>query len=111
MPTDAQRRNLASAHHAEVRALNERIALLEQQLSEAKRQMEIQKDEWLAWESKRSVLESDASMFRFMLDNDCDFLIHSDCRGAYLPQGEPLKDYLRAAITSTQEQTCGPSAK
>jgi len=29
MPTDSQRRNLASAHHAEVKALNERIALLE----------------------------------------------------------------------------------
>lgn len=28
MPTDSQRRNLASAHHAEVQALNERIAAL-----------------------------------------------------------------------------------
>jgi len=28
MPTDAQRRNLASAHHAEVQALNERISAL-----------------------------------------------------------------------------------
>lgn len=105
MPTDAQRRNLASAHHAEVHDLNEQIALLEQQLAEAKRQMESQKDEWLAWDAKRSGLESDAAMFRFMLDNDCDFLIQSDCRGVYLPQGEPLKDYLLAAITSAQEQT------
>jgi hypothetical protein len=37
MPTDAQRRNLASAHHAEVQGLKERIALLEQQLAEATR--------------------------------------------------------------------------
>lgn len=37
MPTDAQRRNLASAHHAEVQALNERIAGLEQQLAEARK--------------------------------------------------------------------------
>jgi len=37
MPTDAQRRQQASAHHAEVQGLNERIALLEQQLAEAKR--------------------------------------------------------------------------
>jgi methionyl-tRNA synthetase len=28
MPTDAQRRNIASAHHAEVQALNEKIAAL-----------------------------------------------------------------------------------
>lgn len=37
MPTDAQRRQQASAHHAEVQALNERIALLEQQLAEARK--------------------------------------------------------------------------
>ena len=37
MPTDAQRRQQASAHHAEVQALTERIALLEQQLAEARK--------------------------------------------------------------------------
>lgn len=32
MPTDSQRRNLASAHHAEVQALKDKVAELEKQL-------------------------------------------------------------------------------
>lgn len=35
MPTDAQRRNLASAHHAEVQALKDKVAELEKQLENA----------------------------------------------------------------------------
>jgi len=35
MPTDAQRRNLASAHHAEVQALKDKIKELEKQLENA----------------------------------------------------------------------------
>lgn len=35
MPTDAQRRNLASAHHAEVQALKDKIIELEKQLENA----------------------------------------------------------------------------
>jgi len=35
MPTDAQRRNLASAHHAEVQALKDKLLELEKQLENA----------------------------------------------------------------------------
>lgn len=39
----------------------DRIAELEQQLEQARQQMERQKDEWLSWEAKRKALESAAA--------------------------------------------------
>lgn len=39
---------------------DKRIAELERQLEEARKQMEVQKEEWLAWEAKRKALEKDA---------------------------------------------------
>lgn len=84
MPTDAQRRQQSSAHHAEVQGLNERIALLEQQLAEARK---------------------DAARYRHAKAFDTDFAIcewdGTNCEWA------PVDDdtSIDAAITSTQEQT------
>lgn len=207
MPTDAQRRNLASAHHAEVQALHDRIAaltsentrleglvytpglwrcakcnfvlvqrnlnansgtitardqpgdkcpncdvnlwriterenardnyetaerlqiesneangfiaLLEQQLAEAKRQMESQKDEWLAWDAKRSGLELDAARYRQLAKGEPLTVVvptpteEKPSRKVtiiYGPNSEPcyaeaLGKAIDAAITRTQEQT------
>ena len=44
--------------------LLQRIAELERQLLEARKQMEAQKDEWLSWEAKRKALEKDAERWR-----------------------------------------------
>lgn len=41
-----------------------RIAELERELEEARKQMERQKDEWLSWEAKRRALEVDAGRWR-----------------------------------------------
>ncbi|MFA5898093.1 MAG: hypothetical protein WC829_03150 [Hyphomicrobium sp.] len=118
MPTDAQRRNLASAHHAEVQDLNERISLLEQQLAEAKRQMESQKDEWLAWDAKRAALELDAARYRQLAKGEpltvvvptpTDEKPNRKVTIIYGPNSEPgyaeaLGKAIDAAIASTQEQ-------
>lgn len=51
--------------HADAHSmLSERIAELERQLEEARKQMEAQKDEWLSWEAKRRELEADAGRWR-----------------------------------------------
>lgn len=94
MPTDAQRRNLASAHHAEVLKLNERIALLEQQLAEARMDALAAFD--AAVESARLLGGSDAKRgLGCYTDQDSRFVrcMH-----------ESIAKH-RAAITSTQEQT------
>lgn len=88
MPTDAQRRNLASAHYAEVQALNERIALLEQQLAEARK---------------------DSDRYRWMCatlgQTQLPTLIERITNG-YVADYKPSIDAaIDAAITSTQKQT------
>ena len=99
--------------------LLEQIAQLEQQLAEAKRQMESQKDEWLAWDAKRTALEKDAELIDWLENN----LFHRDpddfdlkygaCKdGAttnwqiYAPKGTQgsARVIIRAAIARTQEQ-------
>lgn len=42
------------------------VAELEQQLSEARKQMEAQKEEWFSWESKRKALEQDAERYQLL---------------------------------------------
>lgn len=48
MPTDAQRRDLASAHHAEVQGLKERIELLEAENEQLRALLNKAKDEFHA---------------------------------------------------------------
>lgn len=62
---------LAIARAIETAACAERdarIAELERQLAEARKQMEIQKDEWLSWEAKRKALGRDAERYRWLRD-------------------------------------------
>lgn len=106
MPTDAQHRNLASAHHAliaqheatilwqaaEISKHIDKIALLEQQLAEARK---------------------DAERYRWLFKGN---KVYSQFFAAYQPwdgsDGKAGFDAsIDAAITSTREQTCGPSAK
>ena len=109
----------AAATAAATAPLLEQIAQLEQQLAEAKRQMESQKDEWLAWDAKRTALEKDAELIDWLENN----LFHRDpddfdlkygaCKdGAttnwqiYAPKGTQgsARVIIRAAIARTQEQ-------
>lgn len=43
-----------------------RIAELERQLAEVRKQMDAQKDEWLSWDAKRKELEKDAERLNFI---------------------------------------------
>lgn len=92
MPTDAQRRNLASAHHAEVQALTERIALLEQQLAEARKDSE--RLDWMIFYSGHVSHGNDAEWCRVVWvdDGPHSTKLFGDGREA-----------IDAAITSTQE--------
>jgi len=86
MPTDAQRRQQASAHHAEVQKLNKQIALLEQQLAKATAVVNA---------AREAMDES------FEAGNaDMDISIPSHLSAAL----SMLLDEFDAAITSTQEQ-------
>lgn len=49
--------------------LSDRIAELERQLEEARKQMEAQKNEWLSWEAKRKTFEEDANMLNWLDQN------------------------------------------
>jgi len=79
MPTDAQRRNLASAHHAEVQKLNKRIALLESVLRQAR-------------EAQKRVIQWDAQR-KYIVP----YLVRDPIHSAIAS--------IDAAISSTQEQT------
>lgn len=95
MPTDAQRRNLASAHHAEVQALTERIAVLE---SERDAIAELNHAQWLALENVRLLSSRHRTedwaqhMLRFVSD-------------AGTNKARITRAQVDAAITRTQEQT------
>lgn len=78
MPTDAQRRNLASANHAEVQALTDRIAGLEVVLRQAR---EAQK-RLIQWDEQRKYI--------------VPYLVRDPIHSAIAA--------IEAAITSTQEQ-------
>ena len=92
MPTDAQRRNLASAHHAEVMELKERIALLEQQLAEARK--DVERLNFL--DAQNETLEDDAWV---VLAHDCT--AEEDWKKYWV--GADLRGAIDAAITRTQE--------
>ena len=65
-PTVDDKRFARAIEAAATAPLMERIAELERQLEEARKQMEAQKNEWLSWEAKRKALEKDAERYRWI---------------------------------------------
>jgi len=113
MPTDSQRRNLASAHHAEVQALNERIALLEQQLAEAHKALHDAATSMHTIGTLAGFHKTDAGNTFMGTFPDVRAYARSRSNVAreainayYLqPHVKAAHEALRAAIASTQEQT------
>jgi flagellar biosynthesis chaperone FliJ len=58
-----------SNHLDQIALLQQQVLHLTHQLSEARKQMESQKDEWLSWEAKRSAIERDAAPYRESFGN------------------------------------------
>jgi len=127
MPTDAQRRNLASAHHVEVQALNDLITRLrfalgdpdgkmnDAQLTRRAHEVHQKADKWDDWHEAQNEIETKMPEgWRFVLDcspgdwsldlvdpdgNHVEF--DHDCDST----AQMIRSAIDAAIASTQEQT------